>query len=365
MNAIRQRRDYLWLGLLVGAASLAISPLLGDSAHAVTITGTTYAAATPPPGPLVSTSKSYNLYSLTSASANIRSDEIVSHAQSYASASVGPTGVTKTTGGLAWTDAPTTIDNLRGDVWNASASGTTIEATYNGSGMAPNTTTFQFLLPASILATADPYYYLPAAPPAGYTDPTIMQLPLNTANQTVAQGVVSNGTNLPSFFDVFVDVEATAYNGVKGDPGVTAFPLYSGSYHFDPNTGVFTSNGFLTNGVTESVKQSDDPTMPQYTLGFNGDILGTPFQAPVDAPFTVEINTSVSMGDPSNPEADTFDLTGAIDHAGVFSAGGSVTAEFLLTDPSEFTVTAVPEPSAICLAIFAAAGLMLSLRRCS
>ena len=92
MNANRQRRAFLWLGLSMGAAVLALSPLLGDSAHAVTITGSTYAAATPPPGPLVSTSKSYNLFSLTSVSANIRSDELVSHAQSYASASVGPIG---------------------------------------------------------------------------------------------------------------------------------------------------------------------------------------------------------------------------------------------------------------------------------
>lgn len=101
--------------------------------------------------------------------------------------------------------------------------------------------------------------------------------------------------------------------------------------------------------------------MPQYTLGFTGDILGATFEAPPDTPFTVEITTSVSMGDPSNPTE--FDFSGSTDHGGVLGADSSVTAQFLLTDPADFTVSALPEPSAIYLAVFAAAGLMLQLRR--
>jgi hypothetical protein len=362
MNAIRQRCDSLRPVLLIGAAALAILPLLVDSAHAVTITGSTYAAATPPPGPLVSTSKSYNLFNLTSVSANIRSDEIVSHAQSYASASVGPSGVTKTTGGLAWTDAPTTIDNTRGDVWNASASGTMIQADYTPAGQASGKgfATFQFSLPASIAMSADPFYPL-LPPPAGYTDPTAMQLPVNAANQ-VAQGVIANGgTSLPSSFDVFVTVHATA-NGVS---------LFDGSYEFDPNTGAYTpSKDFINardlanNPVTTVIGQSSAAGTPQFSLGFSGDIAGGTFDAPIGTPFNVFIDTTVSMGDPSNPAL--FDLSGAtIPPQGVFGAGGSITGQFLLTNPdvADFTVSAVPEPSAICLAAFAAAGLILQLRR--
>jgi len=363
MNAIRQRRAFLWQGLFFAAVALAISPLLGDSAHAVSITGSTYASENggPTPNP---TSKSYNLSNLSSVSASIRSDVEYAHAESYASAMVTANGVVKTTGGLAWTDvtSPTTLLNNRGDVWNASATGTTIQANYTGNGTAPNSAPFQFSLPASIAQSADPYYSNPAPPPAGYTDPT--SLVPQVSGGMVAQGVTVNGggNSLPSFFDVFVTVEASAFNGT------TTVPLFNGSYEFNPSTGAYTPSGnFMTDVFGNPAEQpevvfSGSAHSPSdYSLVFPQDILGNTFQAPVGSPFTVDIDTSVSMGDPGNPG--NFNFSGLSDPDGVLGAGGSVTGQFLLTDPSDFSVSAVPEPSAICLAAFAAAGLMLQLRR--
>jgi hypothetical protein len=383
MNSIRQRRAVRWEILLIGAAALAISPLLGDPAHAVTITGTTYASESggPTPNP---TSASYNMTNLSSVSANIRSDVADAHAESYASASVGANGVTKTTGGLAWVTvtSPASLYDPRGDLWNASATGTVIQANYTPSGSLSglNTAPFQFSLPASIFATSDPFYSTPITlstdPPTMVPPltgvPTSMQPPVTGTgmNQKVAQGVVANGvgSSLPSFFDIFVDVDATAYNGIKGAPGVTGTSLFSGMYEFNPSTGAYTPSGnFVTDVFGHPAEQptitpSSDPNTPGYSLTFQNDILGGLFGAQVGSPFTVEIETSEMMGDPNNPTA-TFDFSGLNDPQGQLGVGGSVTGAFLLTDQSDFSVSAVPEPSAFCLAAFAAVGLLLGLRR--
>jgi len=167
MNSIRQRRA---LVLIVGSVTLAISPPFGDPACAVTITGNTYASQNTPP--VVSATNSYNKSDLVTVSANIRSDTTVSHAQSTASAYVDAAGVHKTTSGRAWTDvtSPTTLFNPRGDIWNASATGTKIIANYTdpSNPSNPPTATFQFSLPASILKSNDPFFDasgLPANPP--------------------------------------------------------------------------------------------------------------------------------------------------------------------------------------------------------
>jgi hypothetical protein len=122
MNSFRRRSVLPWEILFTGAVALAISPLFGGPALAVTITGSTYASETlgPAPNP---TSASSNMTNLSSVSASIRSDVADAHAESYASASVGANGVAKTTGGLAWVTvtSPANLYDPRGDVGNASA----------------------------------------------------------------------------------------------------------------------------------------------------------------------------------------------------------------------------------------------------
>ncbi len=374
MNSIRQRRA---LTLIVGAVALAISPALGIPARAVTITGNTFASQTGG-SPPASAANSYNMTNLTGVSANIRSDTTVSHAQSAASAVVGNAGVTKTTSGRAWTDAPTTTFNARGDIWNASATGTQIIANYTGLGSAPATVPFQFALPAQIPLLTDPFYNAsgqPAnSPPPGYTDPTAMLLPVSgttPANQTVAQGAIANGSGtLPSFFDVYVDVEANAlFNG-------TTTPLFSGTYIFNPVTGQFTGTGDFDQTTNNSpVKllipppNTTDSTKPEYSLGFAQDITSqtypTTFNAPVGQQFSVFIDTSIMMGDPSHPDNTDFDYSNASAFGGAVGIGGSVTAQFMLPTElqSQFMVQAVPEPSTLCLAAIAGVALLWQRRR--
>jgi len=367
MNSTCQRRAVLRATLFIGAAALVISPLLGGAAHAVTITGSTYASETggPTPNP---TSASYNLTNLTSVSDSIRSSVTNAYAESYASAMVTQSGVTKTAGGLGWTNTATTLYNARSDLWNASATGTTIEANYTGNGTVPSVAPFQFSLPASILETADPYY---SNGGAASGDPPSMMPPVSGG--MVAQGVNGDGIGQGSPTNpqppVIVSVVATAYNGIEGSSHVTGTSLFDGSYEFDPTTGDYTltgsfqnaANQFLLNGGASGGTNTTNPLMPEYTLGFNGSILGATFDAPVNTPFSVDIETSVMMGDPSDPT--DFDSTGLSGQFGQIGAGGSVTAQFLLTDTSDFSVSAVPEPSSLWLAAFAAAGLILVCRR--
>jgi hypothetical protein len=232
---------------------------------------------------------------------------------------------------------------------------------------------FQFSLPAQIPLLADPFYNSsgqPANPPPSGTDPSAMLLPVTGSTpqtQTVAQGAIANGSGtLPSFFDVFVDVEANAQFANS------TTPLFSGTYIFNPITGQFTGTGNFDPAAPGSTVKpvipapnSNDTTKPEYSLGFQQDILGGTFNAPVGQQFTVSINTSIAMGDPSHPDNFNFDYSNATAFGGAVGTGGSVTAQFLLPSAlqDQFTVQAVPEPSTICLAAVAGVGLLLQLRR--
>ncbi len=393
MNSIRQRRG---LTLIVGAVALAISPALGNLARAVTITGNTYASQTGG-SPPASAANSYNMTNLTSVSANIQSNTTVSHAQSYASASVGAMGVTKTTGGRAWTDSPTNTFNARGDLWNASATGTTIVAQYNGSQPAPPAQ-FQFSLPASILQKDDPFYSVPVSP-SGPAGPTSMLLPTSTdgmGNPTVAQGAIVNavaGTPNPSFFDIFADVEAS----IPAQGSIPFTPLFSGTFMFDPSTGELTTTGGFANQITVTQQpggSATDPTQPEYSLTFAQNIMGGTFNATANSPFSVSMTSYMTMGNPDTsgnpatfqpfqfpqPPIDNpdqflfpndfgfapFDFTNSsTPPQGVIGGGGSITAQFLLSGPNQadFSVSAVPEPSTFCLAAIAGVALLWQRRR--
>jgi len=162
-----------------------------------------------------------------------------------------------------------------------------------------------------------------------------MLLPTTAGGTKVSQGVIGNGVGtpatpnpLPSFSDVFVNVQASAQFGS------TVSPLFSGSYEFNASTGQYLPSGdFATNSsVIPVITPSSNSNLPEYTLGFQQDILGGAFDAPVGQQFTVLIDSSMRMGDPSNPS--TFDFSSSSSHGGVIGAGGSVTGTFLLQQPS-------------------------------
>jgi hypothetical protein len=208
--ALPARAVAIALGCLLSIA------LISSPARAVTITGSTYAAETggPLPNPK---SVSYNITNPTSVSASIRSDVVYSHAQSWASAQVTSSGVTKTTGGRGWVDVPGGFDG-RSNLWNAYASGT--QLIVNGP---PGVAGFHFVIPAN--GVPPQFNAQPANQPG---DPSQITPPPG------GQALVINGSqgagSMPSFFDVFVQLDVTAQQGAG--PKVD---LFHGAFQVDPN----------------------------------------------------------------------------------------------------------------------------------
>lgn len=331
----------------IGLGILFLATLYAVPAPAVTINGSTYAANTGGP-PVNPASNNYFVMNPTSASASIRSDVTWSHAQSWASAYVTASGVTKTTGGRGWIDTPPTafapLYDGKSNLWNAYASGTQIVVNGPGANAA-----MHFVIPASGIPTS--LNAMPANLPAGSSanpagDPQSITPPAD------GQGLVVNGTlgagSMPSFFDVFVQVDATAQQGAS-----PATDLFHGTYTFDPNTGAFQGTGGFA-GVNPVITPGNpgDPNAPQFTLTFPTDIVGGSFDPKVGQPFDATINAYMTMGDPGRQFPSVvptpFDFSNR--SGGPVGAGGAFAAQFLLNDPANFTVTVAPEPSSIILA---------------
>jgi hypothetical protein len=326
---------------LAGLLSIA---LISSPAHAVTITGSAYAAESggPPPNPKSTT---YNIANPTSASANIRSDVSFSHAQSWASAQVTPSGVTKTTGGRGWVDVPGGFDG-RSNLWNAYASGT--QLIVNGP---PGSAGFHFVIPANGVPTQ-----FNAQPVNLPTDPSSITPPPDSQGLVVNRGQI--GGAMPSFFDVFVQLDVTAQQG--GNPKVD---LFHGNFQLDPNTATFTGTGGFA-GVSPVFTPS--PNSPQFTVTFPTDISGGSFDAVVGQPFNLQFDEYMTMGDPNHqfpgsPPPAPFDFSNRT--VGPIGAGGAFAAQFLLDDPRTFTVAPTPEPSSLVLLVIGAFGACFAVRK--
>ena len=330
--------------VLGGLLSIA---LISSPARAVTITGSTYAAETggPLPNPK---SVPYSLTNPTSVSANVRADVVYSHAQSWASAQVTPSGVTKTTGGRGWVDVPGGFDG-RANLWNAYASGT--QLIVNGP---PGAAGFHFVIPANGVPAQ-----FNAQPANEAGDPSQITPPPG------GQALVINGSqgsgSMPSFFDVFVQLDVTAQQGAG--PKVD---LFHGTFLVDPNNTPpqFQGTGGFA-GVTPTIAAGSGGT-PQYTLTFPTDITGGSFDAVVGQPFTLNFDEYMTMGDPNHqfpgsPPPAPFDFSNRT--AGPIGAGGAFAAQFLLDDPRSFTVAPTPEPSSLLLAAIGALGACWIVRR--
>ncbi|HEV2971139.1 MAG TPA: PEP-CTERM sorting domain-containing protein [Pirellulales bacterium] len=341
---------------------LLVFVLAASSARAVVINGATYAAENGGPAPNP-TSKSYNVGNLNSASASIRSDVVYSHAQSWAQATLTGSGVVKSSGGRGWVDVPPTavppLYDGKSNLWNAYASGTTLVANYTGPGAPPPTATFQFQIPQNGVPgfnSASSATILP-------TDPTQLTPPSN------GQGLVLSGSNgslaFPSFFDVFVQVDATAQQGA------TFVNLFHGTFTFDPGMRTFTNQTGGFAGVNFGI--TPDPVFPNTFHVSYPTINGGSFDAAVGVPFDANINVYATMGDPSqsfnfgkpSTYPNPYDFTpynNPLTNGQPVGAGGTITTNFF-TDPSKFTVTAVPEPSSLALAAVGGLGMILAMRR--
>ena len=325
------------LGAIIIVASLSASvvALLSASiARAVTISGSTYAAETggPTPNPA---SASFNLTDPLSISDAIRSDVKWSHAQAWAQASVTCDGVIKTTGGRGWVDTPPSAtlplyDN-KANLWNSYASGTQVVANYTGKGAAPEFTPFNF----SILGNGVANQFNPF-PGNSATDPAELTPPSSGIGFVVNGGGGGAGS-LPSFFDIYLRIDATAQQG-SGQP----VDLFHGTLLFDPGALTFqTTGGFA--GISPIVTG----TAGHYTVSFP-TIQGGVFNAVVGQPFQTNFNVSMTMGDPnqqfnfSDPATypTPFDFSsmsgGAVGAVGAFGASAAV------PDASNFMISTAP-----------------------
>jgi hypothetical protein len=348
------RKNFGWLkplNAIIALAGILTIAAFPSSAFAVTISGSTYAAETggPLPNPA---STSYNQVNPTSVSSSIRSDVKWSHAQSWASAYVTPSGVTKTTGGRGWIDAPPTavppLFDGKSNLWNAYASGT--QLIVNGP---PGAAPFHFVIPANGIPTT-----FNAQPPNQADDPSQITPPSD------GQGIVINGSqgsgSMPSFFDVFAQLDVTAQQGLG--PKVD---IFHGTFTVDPNNETFQGTGGFA-GLSPVITPGGAGS-PQFTLTFPTDINGAPFDAIVGQPFNLQFDEYMTMGDPNRQfpsfAPTPFDFSNR--SGGPVGAGGAFAAQFLLDNPSQFTVTALPEPGSLVLAVVGGlGGSCLVLRRC-
>ena len=329
----------------VGGAAIRVGVflcfvLIARDVAAVTVTGSTFASETggPLPNPK---STFFNIGNPTTASDSIRSDVQYAHAEAWANATVTCSGVTKSTGGRAWSDAPGGFDS-RSTLWNASASGTQVIANYTGQGTAPEFAPFNFIVPSGGIASAlNAFPGNNAGDPPGYTTPASMAPPASGQGFVVNAG--TSGGPLPSFFDIFLQVDATAQQG-NGQP----VDLFHGTMLFNPNTPqqIDATGGFA--GLSPTIK----PGGPgQYFVSLP-TIQGGTFNAVAGQPFNLNFNVYMTMGDPnhqfdfSNPATypTPFDFSSYT--GGPIGAAGGFATQMLVNDPSNFMVSAVPAASA-------------------
>jgi hypothetical protein len=154
--------------------------------------------------------------------------------------------------------------------------------------------------------------------------------------------------------------------------------LFNGSYEFDPGTNQFLPSGDFNNVGSANfdiVNGAGVANVPDYSLGFKQPIPGNAiFTAQLGVPFDINMDITATMGDknfqfpPATPSPFDFSNTVFLSNnpnpqGKPFGGTASVAAQFLLMDPVNFSVSAVPEPSSLALAGFGIAGAALWARR--
>ncbi len=334
------------------------------------ITGSTYASDSGDPHlPISPQSKSFNIGNPTSASNSIRSDVTYAHAQSSATATVTSSGVVKSTSGRAWLDTtPHSPDSLlfnnRGDLWNASATGTQLVV----NGPSGQNVPFNFFIPGTTLVPA--VQFPPNSLP---TDPANVMQPRQPGQQGFFGdngNLTGNPSALPGVFKEYVQVDANFQVIGQAIPFLT----FHGGLIYNPGDNTVTGTGDFASPAAQAQKlEILNGTGPIYNMTLPD--ISIPTTVPTNTPFDALINMQMSMGDPNfsfdgnNPGAtlpasippDTSTLPGGV---GPIGAGGSFAVQFFMTDTTgRFSVQVVPEPSTIALAALGGSGLIFALRR--
>jgi hypothetical protein len=364
------RLAWRMFGPTVCLSGLVLAALAASDARAVVITGSTYASDTGDPHlPTSPQSKFFNITNPASASSSIRSDVTYAHAQSSATATVTSSGVVKSTNGRAWLDTTpispdTSVFNNRGDLWNASASGTQLVV----NGPSGQDVPFNFFIPGTTLVPA--VQFPPNTLP---TDPANVMQPRQIGQQGFFAdngNLTGNPSALPGVFKEYVQVDANFQIIGQAIPFLT----FHGGLIYNPADNTVTGTGDFASPAAAAQKlEITNGTGPIYNMTLPD--ISIPTSIPTNTPFDALINMQMSMGDPnfsfdgSNPAAtlpasippDTSSLPGGV---GPIGAGGSFAVQFFMTDTTgRYTLQVVPEPSTLALAAIGGIWTILALRR--
>ena len=249
------------------------------------------------------------------------------HAQSWAYAKLSGNVLTKITGGAGWVDGTNPSEYF---LWSAFASGTELIVT----GPAPGTMVeLQLVLPSSSTANNQRPSTLPGAPPE--------------VGNTPVQGFTRNdvGLNLPSFFDVFVELDASVQQAQSGATFTQS--LFNGS-------ATLKSDGTVNPiGNFDGVFGEAQITGSRSTVLIENDVV-RPFMIEAGVPFQLTMELFMTMGDPDRQgtSESTVPIFSGIDTAGVpLGGGGSFITELHVVTPnatlSVVPDSVIPEPASI------------------
>jgi hypothetical protein len=296
-----------------------------ENAQAAQVNTSTYAtdlAGHPSPDPLTEVKTGTGSPAVTS---SIRRDSTKAHAQAWASASLGATGITKSASGNGWLDPGTPTLDAKGETWSSSASGSPYMVNNANPG---STTTFQLRIPAGPTLNLVGTGYNPAQAQAG-------DFPLPSP-QTISRTQIPAGSNT-SFFDFTFHLTAIVQQGV------TVQQIFDGGF---------------TVAADGTVTPVGDSTSPFLTLNVDAaGSIGAQFVDNFVFPKTATvINNSVfdltfvetmQMGDGVSTTGGTFPSLGSMTTQ--VGGGGSFTAVFEMRNPVDpnSVLVAAPEPASL------------------
>ena len=306
------------LSCLALAAALCACP---EALFAVSVVTHTFATDTNDPmmpGCPVYDLKSQYLTDPTLATSSIQSNTTRAHAQSWATAKITGSGLTKSASGTGWVDPGVPSYDLKGFSWSADASGT--QLLVNGPG---TTAQFVFSIPQASTLTLDSTGY-----PANFND-TRYHPP---ALQTFARDVLPPGLTASqlSLYDVSIDVTATFHQ-----PGMPDFTFINGGYRINA-AGDRTQFGLVPPVQFGSTGQNSLMAAFQPTQS-------PPITVLTNVPFTVSMDFTMKMGSGSATTGADF----PDNIASPIGSGASFTMNFNLAPGQPgFNVTGLfPGPS--------------------
>lgn len=276
--------------------------------------------------------------------------EPTGHAQSWASAKLVGNSLVKTTGGYGWVDGANPSEYF---VWSSFASGTELMVTGAPTG---TPVSFSLVLPASATNPDDLRPGFAGAPRPGVIDDPPSQLFFNNSRGRDAE-----------FFDVKISLDArVVQDGTRDDIDLA---LFNGDATLERD-----GQQIRTNGDFNQVGFDNDPGgLPGFSLATE---FRTPtFQVEANVPFDLVMDLRMSMGDPDaliDPATQPVNQQIFTQYMGTdfdqlaFGGGSFVVRLEMEPGAGNLTLTAVPEPGSLGLALaglIALAGFVRRRRR--